>query len=374
MILCKLLHSCTTFSTNINNELIIIDESSTFKYYNNLELMFEKDLPGSLYQLNLNSESVFFYNDLLETAFGTWGNTKYLHLIQIPYTIILIQDAYIYLEKNKQTIKSSLNDGTEIWHINERLFNHKFHDKNIFNVAEKLKIHNIDSFSGTTVWSFTLPLSSYNWSEINHKNELVYRQSEIKRIVGVFNEVVWIVLNNGRLLGLDINDGNLKYDVTELNKYIGGKPLFYHYPVEIQNRMNWALYFLQYTQLDEKKGVIFGLKNFYYFEIDLKDPLNSFTIFDASDSFLEHKIEADMAHGYEWTWQENEIFFGHNFSENNNLGIFNRETKTVTWSTRLKQENGQARNLAKIEYGSDTLYVLDQLKTLHIFKRDSTFN
>ncbi|MBK8392404.1 MAG: hypothetical protein IPL23_25445 [Saprospiraceae bacterium] len=63
---------------------------------------------------------------------------------------------------------------------------------------------------------------------------------------------------------------------------------------------------------DEKNGVLFGLRNYYYFEIDLTDPANRYVIYDASDSFLQFKIEADMANGYEWTWFENEIYFGHN--------------------------------------------------------------
>lgn len=221
-------------------------------------------------------------------------------------------------------------------------------------------------------WKNTFEISVFDWSEVNYRNELVQKQAEIRRILGQHSDIVWVLLNSGRLLGLKADDGSLKFNIFMHNYYIGTKALFGHYEIELRNKYNWTLHLLQYGQLDEEKGVIFGLKNFYYFEIDLKDPVNSFTVFDASDSFLEHKIEADMAHGYEWTWHENEIFFGHNFTSGNNLAVFNRDSKTVTWAIRLEQENGDARNLSRMEYGSDTLYVLDQLKTLHVFKKEKT--
>ena len=210
----------------------------------------------------------------------------------------------------------------------------------------------------------------YNWSELNYKNELTHHKAEIRRIIGVQNGTIWIGLNSGRLIGINAKDGSHKYDVFEITTYNGKKNLFAHYDPEIASSKDWALFLLQYAQLDEESGVIFGLRNFYYFELDLNDPTNSFTVYDASESFLENQIEADMTNGYEWTWHKDEIFFGHNFTANNNLGIFNRTTKKVTWATRLEQENGQARNISKIEFGSDRLYVLDQLKTLHVFDRN----
>ncbi len=317
----------------VKNLIIVTDQSNT-----GYKLLAEK----------IEKIEDFSLDSICEVS-GIAVSTKW-----ISYEPVLIRN-YLY-----DIVNSKL-----LWEINSP--NLRF-DKNLLFSLNSNGFKVYSSTYNNLELEFLMPNSKYNWSAFNYKNELMDHQAEIKRIIGVYKNIVWITLNSGRLLGIEMTQGSIKFDTLEINRYIGKKPLFSHYDPEVVASKDWSLYLLQYTQLDEKNGVLFGLRNYYYFEIDLTDPANRYVIYDASDSFLQFKIEADMANGYEWTWCENEIYFGRNFTEFNNLGVFNRLTKTVTWATRLEQDNGQARNISKIEYGSGTLYVLDQLKTLHIFK------
>lgn len=354
------------FSCNIKNELVLIQNNKTLIIFYN-DTFISAFSPGSeISDVHINENSVIWFNQLLEEtkSFVSFKNQSFQ---KFDFVIKQIIGNNIYCSDNGKGKKIDKEQNL-VWTLESRFFKYLISNNIFYYIESKNLLICFDDNFGDEIWKFRLSDHIYNWSALNYKNELINHQAEIKRIVGVYENIIWIVLNSGRLLGLDLADGNIKFDIFEIDNYYGSKALFAHYDPEVVASKDWALYFLQYAQLDEKRGVLFGLRNYYYFEIDLKNPENSFKIYDSSQSFLEFQIEADMANGYEWTWNKDDIFFGHNFTAFNNLGVFNRVSKNVTWATRLEQENGQTRNISKIEYGSGNLYVLDQLKTLHIFK------
>ena len=212
--------------------------------------------------------------------------------------------------------------------------------------------------TGDVRWQYDVP-SEFDWVSELYINQPEYHKAEIQRLIGIYQGILWLTLNNGRLLGLDAESGNLVYNIHQVNQH--GNNL---------QRPNLGPFWGNYLQLDAEKGVLFGLRNHYYYEIDLKAPDESYFLYDISESCKTWKIEADVA-GYEWSWKRNEIYFGQNFSDGNNLGIFERSKHEIIWATRLQKDNGQARNFNKIEYADGKMYALDQSQTLHIFERES---
>ena len=220
--------------------------------------------------------------------------------------------------------------------------------------------------TGDALWQYDVP-SEFDWVNELYINKPEHHKADVRRLIGVYEGILWVTLNNGRLLGLNIENGNLVYNIHEVNQH--GNNLLHP---------NLGPFWGNYLQLDTEKGVLFGLRQHYYYEIDLKSPIESYFLYDISESCKKSQIEADVA-GYEWSWHGNEIYFGYNRfgthvynnSGGNNLGIFDRQKREVVWATRIEGDNGQVRNLSKIEYATGKVYALDQSQTLHIFERKS---
>jgi outer membrane protein assembly factor BamB len=226
----------------------------------------------------------------------------------------------------------------------------------LFSLQESFSFFDIKT--GNYLWSFLLS-DSYNfYRKSNYENTPDdFCQAEIVRIIGEYNNILWIVLNSGRLLGLEVETGKLKYDLI--------KPINFIEEIDGFDVALWAM-------IDIEKGQIFGIKKHCYFEIDLKNSQESYYFYDISETCQQHQIEADYP-SYELVWEGDEIFIGKNELHYDkhpcNVGIFNRITKQITWTSReLKNEN-IFKGISKIEYANNKLFVLDRESTLHIFER-----
>jgi hypothetical protein len=73
------------------------------------------------------------------------------------------------------------------------------------------------------------------------------------------------------------------------------------------------------------------------------------------------------------TWLQDEIIFREwSFAQDPSyVGIFNRKTRQITWTSRELGEEGVFKGISKVEYQDNKLYVLDRASTLHIFERES---
>lgn len=230
--------------------------------------------------------------------------------------------------------------------------------KNVYvRTKNKLTSYSLSDFN--PLWQYDLP-ESYNWSDgggYAHKGE-------VERIIGVYDGVLWFSLNSGRLLGLATEHGKLLYAISQPVIYPDG------YVFREENKYLW---YGRHWQLDTENGVLFGLTSCYYFELDLKSPNETFALYDVSVSCEQHSIKANMP-VLEWSWQGDEIFFGDTDFRNqpSYVGIFNRQTRQITWTSRELGEEGTFKGINKVEYQDNRLYVLDRTSTLHIFERDST--
>ncbi|WP_221391417.1 hypothetical protein [Dyadobacter sp. NIV53] len=210
-----------------------------------------------------------------------------------------------------------------------------------------------------------MPERKYDWyTKNNYENEPdELQKGEISRIIGEYAGTLWVALNSGLILGLETESGKLVYELSHPNNHDqNGTP----FGPAIS------------TQLDERNGVLFGLRNKCYWEIDLADPQNRYQFYDVSQSCNAWHISADMP-VREWSWCKNNIYFGEIYDSPhdqnlNNVGVFDRIKKEVISAMRIG-EGGRRDvlpNIQKIQFESGCLYVLDGRKVLHILEEDQT--
>lgn len=244
-----------------------------------------------------------------------------------------------------------------IYKIDDQIYLVKFSEN-----LERSKVYSFELESGVFSWAYSIPENSYNWYNLGSvyiSERSVPIKAEIKKILGTFNEVLWISLNSGRLLGLDIHTGDLRHDLAIPANF------FVHISGYV-NQFDSAAGSL----LDEKRGLIFGLHLTYYWEINLINPENEYILYDISEQ-CKNKLIGGGEITYELVWKDEEIIF-HQWSfaqDPSYVGIFNRNTRQITWTSRELGEEGVFKGVKKVEFSENRLYVLDRANTLHIFER-----
>lgn len=304
---------------------------------------------------------------LFEVNNGNVAKTEYLGF----YPIALLDNILLgnfYINDEQEILQCrSLNGHDVFWSIDytstilycsKCLYIVKFGDN-----LTKLQLFALEINTGAKLWHYTIP-SEYTYQQ--RFDDRIY-QDEISHIIGVHGDLLWIVLATGRLLGLSVEDGTLVHELTRPNNYVD-EPYRRAYA---NNVFRAALH----TQLDEAKGILFGLWKTFYWEIDLKNPTSSYLLYDITASFQHWNISAEMPNGHEWAWEKDEIFFGEIYdserrdSTTNTVGIFDRSKKEVTWADRVGKRGETQPMVQKIDYAAGRLYVLDGEGTLHIFER-----
>ena len=243
-------------------------------------------------------------------------------------------------------LKTSIN----IWGVS---FTNNSFFFTIPSLSNKLDCYFLET--GDLLWEFQLSEASYPQGEYG----LAYEKN-IVSVLGEYEGIVWVVTYLGHLIGLSTATGEVKHHLTVPNNI----PTSWG---------DWQVYVrARKSAIDHERGLIFGIDNTDYWECDLSNPEESYTYYDIEATCKEHNIVAKLA-GYHPIWDKDELFFGQQeFGKNPSfVGIFNRSTKQITWTSHEVGEVGTFQGLSKIDYTSGRLYVLDATSTLHIFERES---
>lgn len=359
--------SVSFFDVNFKDQLVTIEKEINCKLY--IELKESKIFTCNLqlYNISINKDSIIWFNYLLENPIGFFADID-LNVQKNKFTIQFIRDNFIFSFENKKAKKLKLS-GELCWEINDSFFIYLFTIEKLYYVKNKNSLNTLNQLTGETLWHYTLTENEFDWHYEEYDGQITIKKAEILRIIGVYEDIVWVVLNSGFLLGIDTEKGVLLHIVSQIKNYHGSAPIYPKRTHVAQESYGKA--FNKRMQLDEEKGVLFGLSGLYYFEIDLKKPSESYEVYDTSETMTKNKIEADMSgSGYEWPWHKDEIYFGKNFSDGNNLGVFNRTTKQVTWATRVINQNGVVESFKKIECSENRMYALTQkTNTLYVFEK-----
>jgi hypothetical protein len=213
----------------------------------------------------------------------------------------------------------------------------------------------------TTLSSLSLLTGEYEWEA--DLGEKLGTYDSIAKIVGVVDEVLWVISQRGILFGIEINTGellyHLNYDNVESFKEIG--------------QVNAKYY---HSLFDEANKKLIGIYRNQYWEIDLTNPTTGLQVFDIEAINPAYFSHPDFYfRGSYWaapegvTFDSDYIYFRD--IEVATVGIMHRQTKQIEWHTRLNDQEPRVRDVINdIQVSGNKLYVLDTGGTLHIFERE----
>ena len=217
----------------------------------------------------------------------------------------------------------------------------------------------LDNHTGQELWRYSLPEGDFDY--IQWPDNKLTRPT-IRKIIGVYREVVWFSLDSGALVGLDVKTGALvKCIVTP------------DYLDDVRNeepRENNRGSFFRDTMLDHEQGVIFTCNGTAYVEVDLNQDSylcrswNAVKEFEKQPSYSEdnHFWVSDIA-----GWEGNTVYiFDRGMS--NCFGAFDRKTRTILWSKVFDGMKGSHAINGNSKYSNNHFYIQSSDKKLHIYE------
>ncbi|MFK7061451.1 hypothetical protein V3Q90_15135 [Flavobacterium oreochromis] len=315
----------------------------------------------------ISTENYFLFSNSGEvTKIDEEGNIleKFNFFIQYDAVINLYGKPCLlgYKKKDGEKIFGLYNfdEGKFIWNLRIKIANSKFIYKdslytNLFNEDFELDNTQLFSFSlnsGKQLWQFSFSqLSNYITDEGEEK--LV----ELVSIIGVYNTILWLLVTDRRLVGLNAETGALLHEVN-LCESLGLKPqTVENYSFSMNNLAFKA-------HLDEEKGIIKSFAHRYYWELDLNT--------------LKADIKVDFGPGNTWRIQKSKFYEGdknlyfigakNGETFDRAIGIFDTEKYEITW---YDEPLGEGRYLffTDIQANDKLLGALDSEQNLRIYEK-----
>ncbi|MBM0655577.1 hypothetical protein JMN12_03195 [Capnocytophaga genosp. AHN8471] len=233
-------------------------------------------------------------------------------------------------------------------------------DKYIFrNFKKKIACRKIDSDS--ILWEF--PLSSLGkGKDYSTDEEFDY---EVEQFVGIYNNILWVYIERGGFIGLDIQTGELKHRILGIPKgNLLGKVDSY-----VDSEEFYIFYRAKFI-LDEKKGIIIGLIADRFFEIDLNKEKITPMLYGMWDKMEKMNLKKYGVNG-NTSLQEDLLYF-YNDKELQ-FGILDINTKEIIYISEpiaVVERDDSFTRLRDLKVSENKVYILDSNHTLHIFERE----
>jgi hypothetical protein len=207
------------------------------------------------------------------------------------------------------------------------------------------------TLGGKIIWEYTI---SGKYLDIRGEE----CRSLIKNVLGVYNDILWLSLTSGELVGIDIQTGKHLYrlgfnEISEPN-----------FPYQIQ--ADAYLPFGDLMQLDEEKGEIIGLRNEFFIKLDLNRTALNREYINVSETMKACKISSSYRNLI-FPSDEGHIYFCDD--RQGKIGVFDRHKLEVIWSHELEIEHDGIAQILEMKYEDNRWYVLDRNDVLHIFER-----
>lgn len=172
----------------------------------------------------------------------------------------------------------------------------------------------------------------------------------IFEFIGVYNNLLWLVLKTGHILALDVETGKEVHSLlypSNTNIQLAGQQVNYVFQTK-------------YSRLDSKNGKIVGFYRFYYWEIDLNnDPNANFIVYSWESDSKEHNIVHQSSHGCYW---EGDYIYFYQAERDKKIGIFSRSQRKLVWSGIVEELQS---SIAKIAYYDGNILIHDNAQNLH---------
>ncbi|MBY0349152.1 MAG: hypothetical protein K2W79_12905 [Hydrotalea flava] len=226
------------------------------------------------------------------------------------------------------------------------------------------KIQRFDLNTGILIWTCLIQELGKYYNKIENK----WHDGEVYSFLGIYNGFLWVCLNNGLLIGIDISTGSIMQKVGVPNQY---PPELHMLDETIQQNF----FYNHYSIFDEKNGKIIRLWHAGYsnesfnwiFETDLNTNKPELTISKVKNTTgIPFVIDGNPCPIWPF---DDEFIYVCNYRDYK-IALFNRKTKQIEWVHEIEVEPPKRSFIIKMEVQGNRWYILDNSKTLYVYERE----
>ena len=208
------------------------------------------------------------------------------------------------------------------------------------------------------LWEFLLSLLG------TYKNPYTDEEKvfQVRRLIGIYNNIFWVFLNAEGFIGLDIETGELKYRIPEYHQAIG--------KTSTSSYDDGKGFFRSDYLLNSEKGKILGLAVDVFIEIDLTQEPPFVTQFGLQEEFEKYNIKGKDT-STKYAVQDNLLYFY--LFDQLRFGILDINTKEIIYVSEpiaVVERDDCFTQLKDLKVSENKVYILDSNHTLHIFERE----
>ena len=344
------------YISNVDNFLIVDDK---LYFSNGKEVIDERghsilNSPLSLQFLNYK-EPYFYIPDIYGNTYLIMENE--VRFLKDIFIKDVISDSLLLVSKDKKTAVFEVKNNEFHYVLNFRIFKFLEWKKNIF-LKNKNNIQGIEICTGQFLWEFSLSLLG------KHKNPYTDEEKdfEVRRLIGIYNNILWVFLNAEGFIGLDIETGELKYRIPEYHQAIG--------KTSTSSYDDSKGFFRSDYLLNSEKGKILGLAVDVFIEIDLTQEPPFVTQYGLQEEFEKYNIRGKDT-STKYAVQDNLLYFY--LSDQLRFGILDINTKEIIYVSEpiaVVERDDCFTQLKDLKVSENKVYILDSNHTLHIFERE----
>ena len=318
--------------TYYKNELYIKNTQKELYSFNKVHLISNNVLDFYAYENHLayNQESSFYiYNLELETTI-----CKVNHYLLGINSFTTNQLCYVDVTTNLLLYVNDLDLS------NERLLKTNYDWEFLFLSLDHLYIYN-----KTKIVSLSIRTGENEW-ELDLED-----YGAIGKIIGVFNDKLWVGVGSKALVGIHVKNGEIIHLIEK--------------PSAIAYQSGEYNYFRGHDgQIDIEAKKIVGFEYDTYYELDLETLDFNYWIFREEAKAM--KIEARYAP--QNIYKEEFIYFIDKL--NFKIGVFDRKNKTIKEAV-VFSEKSCTGFLIDLQMTDDKMFILDSGGTLHIYENEA---
>ena len=208
------------------------------------------------------------------------------------------------------------------------------------------------------LWEFPLSLLG------TYKNPYTDEEKvfQVRRLIGIYNNIFWGFLNAEGFIGLDIETGELKYRIPEYHQAIG--------KTSTSSYDDSKGFFRSDYLLNSEKGKILGLAVDVFIEIDLTQEPPFVTQYGLQEEFEKYNIKGKDT-STKYAVQDNLLYFY--LSDQLRFGVLDINTKEIIYISEpiaVVERDDSFTRLRDLKVSENKVYILDSNHTLHIFERE----
>ncbi len=350
---------------NLVESDLIYSNSNSEMYLNKDFITSNNSVPGFI----INGQLIYATEVDYETKVidSETNNIKNIGNISFYYSSYLekkiIAKKYLFINQRIKKLGNILYDFKNFQEIkpmksteNKQIliqWNHK-----IYLVRENSVVECVDLATEKIEWEYDIQPEGHTIIDYNFEERTtIWKTGEFHHFLDIYKEIFWFVTSSGKIIGLSANTGSLLFKLDMPNKYpdVLVKSLEY----ARTTRKYWALS----AQMSKEEGKIIGIRDKYYFEIDLEKTIPFYNV-----EVIPADVPTAIAPLQE-PFTNTHIFYAN--TTQGWIAALNRTTLDTEWKLKLyERRQGFVRQMG---YTNNKLYVLygvgQNEANLHVFRR-----